>query len=75
MGVARLPLLDFNVLHEEVQRVLPTLPEHIKNRDCPGVVRHYVHMCINYHSRFIESMLSSVMKNLFTLFKCLHLII
>lgn len=42
MGVARLPLLDFNVLHEEVQRVLPTLPDHIKNRDCPGIVRHYV---------------------------------
>ena len=42
MGVARLPLLDFNVLHEEVQRILPSLPEHIKNRDCLGMTRLYV---------------------------------
>ena len=42
MGFARLPLLDFNVLHEEVERILPSLPESIKNRNCTGSVRLYV---------------------------------
>ena len=42
MGVARIPLLDFGVLHDEVQRVLPTLPAELRSRDLPGTTRLFV---------------------------------
>ena len=44
MGVARLPHIDFSVLHEEVERIFPSLPDHIKNRNNTGFVRLYVEM-------------------------------
>ena len=42
MGVARIPLLDFSVLHDEVQRVLPTLPEELRSRNLLGTTRLFV---------------------------------
>ena len=42
MGVARLPHIDFAVLHDEVEKIFPSLPDHIKSRNDPGFVRLYV---------------------------------
>ena len=40
--MARIPLLDFSVLHDEVQRVLPTLPEELRSRNLLGTTRLFV---------------------------------
>lgn len=42
MGVARIPFLDFDVLHSEVQRVLPSLPPALQQRNRIGATRLYV---------------------------------
>ena len=42
MGVARIPFLDFDVLHSELQRVLPSLPESLQRRNRVGATRLYV---------------------------------
>lgn len=42
MGVARIPFLDFDVLHSEVQRVLPSLPPALQQRNRVGATRLYV---------------------------------
>lgn len=42
MGVARIPLLDFSLLHDEVQRVLPSLPAELRDRNALGVTRLFV---------------------------------
>lgn len=36
MGVARIPLLDFDLLHSEVERIRPTLPASLLERDQSG---------------------------------------
>lgn len=42
MGVARIPFLDFDVLHNEVQRVFPSLPKELQERNGIGYTRLYV---------------------------------
>lgn len=42
MGVARIPFLDFDVLHNEVQRVFPSLPKELQERNGIGSTRLYV---------------------------------
>lgn len=43
MGVARVPLLDFDLLHEEVERVRPTLPNELLEREKSGPTRIFFH--------------------------------
>ena len=43
MGVARVPLLDFDLLHREVERVRPTLPTELLEREKSGPTRLFFH--------------------------------
>lgn len=43
MGVARVPLLDFDLLHDEVERVRPTLPNELLEREKSGPTRLFFH--------------------------------
>ena len=42
MGVARIPLLDFSLLHDEMQRILPSLPAELRERNALGTTRLFV---------------------------------
>ena len=42
MGVARIPFLDFQLLHDELQREWNALPEQLRRRNRRGENRLYV---------------------------------
>lgn len=42
MGVARIPLLDFDLLHQEVERIRPTLSPEVLARDEMGTTRLFI---------------------------------
>ena len=54
MGVARIPLLDFDLLHSEVERIRHTLPTTLLERDQDGDT------CIFFHKN--HSVLKSLAK-------------
>ena len=42
MGVARIPLLDFDLLHSEVERIRPSLSSELVEREKLGMTRLFI---------------------------------
>ena len=42
MGVARIPLLDFDLLHNEVERIRPSLSSELLEREQLGTTRLFI---------------------------------